>query len=96
MRGIGDGLHKLFVTLAGYFVQQQRQQDGQREAQRQVVQADGQRVYQQALKIIGLKKAVEVRHAHPLAAHNALADGIAAEGDLHAVHGRIVENDKVR
>ena len=89
MRRVGDHLHGLLEPGMLVGIEQQRQDDRDREAHQQRVQADHEGVGHQRGEIEAVYKFDKVLHAHPAAAGDAKCRIIVAESDLQTVHGPI-------
>ena len=61
----------------------------------QGVQGDGQGVLDHLPEQGVLEEAKEMLHANPVGTGEALLGTVIPEGDLHAVHGTVQENDEV-
>ena len=94
MRDVNDGLHQALVFEIANLVEQQRQQDGRREAENHAVNVEQQRVAEHPEEHRRAEQALKILQAHPFAAPDAQVHLIVLEGDLHAIERRIFENDE--
>ena len=94
MGHVDGGLGKPLEALAVQLVQQDRQQDRDREAEQQPVQVEQEGVQEHPAAVIAAEELFKVLEAHPFAAGDAEGGLVIAEGNLHAVHGKIAEHDE--
>ena len=89
-----DITDQFFVFHVPDAVEQQREDDGQRKADRDIVQGKGHRIADDGPGIIRFEEFDELVEPHPFAAPNAVPDGELPEGDLNAYHRPIAKNDQ--
>ena len=87
-------LHLLLDLLALDTVEQECQQDGDREAPQQTVDAQLQGVDQIALEVRRGHEAGKVFEAYPLAAPDTFEGIVLLERDQHTAHGRVLEHQR--
>ena len=95
VRQVGDGLRHALKAFAGDAVHHQRQDDGHGEARQQIVEIQDQRIADDVFKVVGFKKVTEPFETYPRAASDAVGKVEIAEGNLHAVHGPVVEDRNI-
>ena len=78
---------------AANLIDQQREKNGNGEADEQVLEADDQRIAERAPEHGGCKHLLEVFPTHPGTARNAANDRKLAERNGDAAHGHVAEND---
>ncbi|MCD7837597.1 MAG: hypothetical protein LUG65_01640 [Clostridiales bacterium] len=91
--GIQHGLHHPFEPGEAQLVDGQGQDDGDREAPQQAVQAQQHCVADHTDAVGAAEEPLEPFQTHPFAAQIASAGLEVAEGDLDAVHGDVLVND---
>ncbi len=89
---IADRLHHLFEFLSLYLVQKQREQDGRREPEDQILQVDADGIPDQPSEIHTVEKFPEVPQPGPGAVKDAELRRVVPERDLGAVHGIIAKH----
>ena len=92
---VGDHLRHLAQLVGDAVIEQQRQENRKGERGDDLIDAQHDGVGQQILEHIGMEELVKVLHAHPRAAPDALGRLEVAEGNLHAVHWPIVEDQQI-
>jgi len=95
VRQVGDGLRHALKAFAGDAVHHQRQDDGHGEARQEIVEIQDQRIADDVFKVVGFKKVTEPFETYPRAASDAVGKVEIAEGNLHAVHGPVVEDRNI-
>ena len=93
MRQVADGLHRLLEGGVANFIDQQREKNGNRETDEQVLEADDQRIAERTPEHGGFKHLLKVIPAHPRAARNTANDRKLAECNGDAAHGHVTKND---
>ena len=81
VRQVADGLERLLPGDLAYLVQEQGEDDRPREADRDLQEADADRVPQHLVELLGVEQALEVGEPDPGAAEQAAGDGVLLEGD---------------
>ena len=96
MRQIQNGLKGAAEAHGGDLVDHQCQNDGDREAHRQTVQAQPKSIADGGLALIGVEKALKIfeQRLRPRAAQNAQRVFVVLERDHHAVHGLVGKQDQ--
>ncbi len=95
MRHIDDRLGEGLKTFAVDLVEHQRDENRRGEAGNQAIEIQQERMDKQALAVIGTEKILKMLQSHPRAAVNAQNGFIIFKGNLHAVHGQIVDKIKI-
>ena len=90
-----DRLGDAAVALALDAVEQQRHEDGQREAEHDAVDGQAQRVLERGAEVIALHELFKIGQPDPLAAPDTQARRVLAERNLQPRHGHIGEDDDV-
>ena len=88
----GDGLDQALITLAAQLIENQRQDDGEREAQYDAHQADFEGVPHDQLEFGQGEHPREMLQAHPRAAPDTKHRLVILKGNLNAIHGHIAEH----
>ena len=96
VRQVGDRLGDLAEAAAGHGVHDQRQQNRHREPGQQIVKAQDERVAHEQAEVVAAEEVAEPLHAHPFAAGDAVREVEVAEGDLHAVHRPVMEDEDIQ
>ncbi|MCD7857426.1 MAG: hypothetical protein LUG55_06445 [Clostridiales bacterium] len=91
--GVQHGLHHPLESAEPKLVDGQGQDDGNREAPQQAVQAQQNGVANHTHTVGAAEESLEPVKPHPFAAQIALAGLKVTEGDLDAVHGDVLVND---
>ena len=92
MRQIGNGLHQLLHPCVPHFIQQQRENDGHREYENQLQNADGQGVGDELPELGMGEEFLKPVQSRPVAGKDAVADVVLLKGDQRAVHGAVSED----
>ena len=95
VRCVRDSLNSLSCLVAANLVEQQREDQGQREADDQVLKVQQQGVAERTPEVLVRDELVEVPQAAPFITEDAAARAVAAEGDDVARHRDVAENDVV-
>ena len=95
MRQVRNRLHDAFEHPVLCLVEDEREQNGQREAEDEVIQADEQRIAQQPSKVNGTEKFLEPLQADPRRLHHAGAALVILKGDDDPVHGGVMKQEVV-
>ena len=94
---VGHVQHQLNLLLdlgAEYAVEQERQQDRRRESPQKAEHAQFQGVHQVGHEVRRGQEALEVRQSHPFAVPQAAERVVVHEGDRHAAHRDVAEDDR--
>ena len=91
MRQIGNGLHQLLHLGVAHLIQQQRKNDGHREYENQLQNADGQGVGDELPELGMGEEFLKPVQSRPVARQNTVTDVVFLKGDQRAVHGAISE-----
>ena len=83
---VADGLNGPLAQIVAYLVNHQREQDGDRKAEDQAVQAEHQRVPQKPPEIAAVEEGAEVLEKNELASRNTLEGLVVLERNDHAGH----------
>ena len=92
---IGQRLNTLFKTLMMDFVDEQRQNDGCREAEQQQLKAQQQRVADKTPKERACEKAGKIVQADPRTTEKSQCRLVVFECDQRTVHRLILEQNKI-
>ena len=95
VRQIADRLHKLLIPEVAYFIQQNRENNRHRESKDQIVEVQEDRIDNDPTAVHVSEELQKVLESDPGTAQNPRADFIILEGDDHAVHGDIMEDNIV-
>ena len=94
MGRVGNGLNDLAEFLETEGIQKQRENDGNREAGGERVNAQDKGVTNRDPCIGGAKKACEIGKPNPFTVEHAELDLVIAEGDLNAVNRPVVVDQR--
>ena len=92
---IGRGLCDFLQPLAGRIIQNQRQYDGDGEAEHQLVKADYQCIFQQLPEHGRGKKLPEILEAHPFTAPDSFGRHKILKGYLQPRQRHVIKNENV-
>ncbi len=95
MRCIGNRLHELSKVLLPHLVDHQRQNYRSREPYRQLIQADADRVLNQAPEEIAVEEPLEMIESDPGASPNSFGRNKVLERNLQSVHRNVFEDNKI-
>ena len=97
VRHIGHRLDDLDELFMRNFVEQQRKNDGNREAENNAAQTDGDGVFNQAPEILALEEVNEIFESYPFVVQNTGVQRVVVlKCDQGAVHRLIAEDDIVQ
>ena len=96
MGHIGDHLRNLLEARETNFVNHERQKNGKRKGEHQIIEGKQQRVPHQLPEVGRLNKTSEVFQANPAAAQDALFNFKIAKGNLNAVNRNITKNQHIQ
>ena len=94
VRQVADGLERLLPGDLAHLVEQQGEDDRPRKADRDLQEADADRVPQHLVELLGGEQPLEVGEPDPRAAEQAADDGVLLEGDDDAGHRDVAEQDE--
>ncbi len=96
VRCISNRLHEPFEMFLPHLVDHQRQNNRSREPYCQLIQADADRILNQAPKEIAVEKPLEMIESDPGASPNSLSGNKIFERNLQSVHRNVLEDNKIR
>ena len=91
---VADHLHRFLEEVLADVVERQRQQNWQRKAGDQTVDAQDHRVPDDLPEVVRADEALEVLEPDPWTAGDAVDHVEVAERDLHAVHRPVLEKQQ--
>lgn len=96
MRKVGDGLGEPLERLILDFYNTDGEQNGDGEAEQERQEGEQKRIAQQPPEVDGIHELIKPPQAHPFPAEHSLPRHEIAEGQQHARHGNIHEDDVIQ